>query len=70
MSEQDDPNVPAPSKRVAAELGKSQARSRETASILTQLEEAIRPVREAGERNHIAWKMKQAIGPRLGGGAQ
>lgn len=59
---QNDPNVP--SRRVAAELATSQANSARAGKILTDLDEVFRPVRDVGERNHIAWKLKQAIGPR------
>jgi hypothetical protein len=59
---QNDPNIP--SRKVAAELAKTQANSVRAAKILTDLDEVFRPVRDVGERNHIAWKLKQAIGPR------
>jgi len=59
---QNDPNVP--SRKVAAELARTKENAVYADKVLTDLDEVFRPVREVGERNHIAWKLKQAIGPR------
>jgi len=59
---QNDPNVPT--RRAAAELARSQRRTADSSRILAELDQVFTPLREVGERNHIAWKLKQAIGPR------
>ena len=56
-----DPSTP--SRKVGLELARSRKRSAETDRVLSDLDQVFQPVREVGERNHIAWKLKQALGP-------
>lgn len=57
-----------PSLKVAMQIRITQERLVESNMLLAQVEEAFRPSREIGERNHIAQKLKRALGPRLVGG--
>ncbi len=60
MSDQ-DPSTP--SRKVGDELNRSRKRSADTTKILSDLDAVFAPVRDIGTRNHIAWKLKQVLGP-------